>query len=252
MEFIYIIFIFIIGCIFGSFFNVVGYRVPNELSIIRPGSFCPKCKHSLKWYELIPVFSFLIQGGKCRSCKEKISIIYPVIELTTGVLFAISYFVFGFSYEFLISLLVSSFMVIVIVSDINYLIIPDEVTFFFCILVFVVKLATEGVETAILSLLSGAVLFLLMYFIMCLGNFIFKKESLGGGDVKLMFFVGLTIGPILGAFSIFLSSLIALPLSLLVYLKDKDNVIPFGPFILIATFAIILFGIDSMNILGMF
>lgn len=252
MEIMYIVFIFIIGCIFGSFFNVVGYRVPNELSIVRPGSFCPKCKHSLSWYELIPIFSFLIQGGKCRSCKAKISIVYPVVEFTTGILFVSSYFIFGFSNEFLIAILVSSFMMIVIVSDINYLIIPDEVTLFFCIFMFIVKLATEGVESAILAVLSGLFLFGLMYFIMKLGNFIFKKESLGGGDVKLMFFVGLTIGPILGMFSIFLSSLIALPLSLLVFLKDKDNVIPFGPFILIATFAIILFGIEASNILGIF
>jgi len=252
MEIIYIVFIFIIGCIFGSFFNVVGYRVPNELSIVRPGSFCPKCKHSLRWYELIPIFSFLIQKGKCRDCKEKISIIYPVVELTTGILFVSSYLIFGFSNQFLVALLVSSFTMIVIVSDINYLIIPDEITLFFCIFMFVVKLATEGVEQSILALLSGVFMFAFMYFIMKLGNFIFKKESLGGGDVKLMFFVGLTIGPILGMFSIFLSSLIALPLSLFVFLKDNDNVIPFGPFILIATFAIILFGIEASNILGLF
>jgi len=103
MEIIYIVFIFIIGCIFGSFFNVVGYRVPNELSIVRPGSFCPKCKHSLRWYELIPIFSFLIQKGKCRDCKEKISIIYPVVELTTGILFVSSYLIFGFSNQFLVN-----------------------------------------------------------------------------------------------------------------------------------------------------
>ena len=176
MEYIYIIFVWIIGCIFGSFFNVVGYRLPNELSIISPGSFCPKCEHKLKWYELIPIFSYLIQGGKCRKCKQKISIIYPVVEMTTGVLFAVSYFIFGFSYEFLISIIVVSFMVIVIVSDINYLIIPDEVTLFFSILVLVVKLIIEGIRPAFLALFSGAFLFLLMYLIMRLGNFLLKKE----------------------------------------------------------------------------
>lgn len=252
MEIINIIFIWMIGCIFGSFFNVVGYRIPMNLSIVRPGSFCPKCNHNLKWYELIPVFSYLIQRGKCRCCHEKISIIYPVIEMTTGILFATSYFVFGFSYEFLIAIIAASFLVIVIVSDINYLIIPDEVTMFFCILMFAVKLISGGIKEAVISLLSGLILFGLMYLIMMLGNWLFKKESLGGGDVKLMFFVGITIGPILGAFTIFLSSLIALPLSLIVYLKDKDNVIPFGPFILIALFALILFRIDSMNILSLF
>lgn len=252
MRIIYTVFMLIIGTIFGSFYNVVGYRIPNGLSIVRPGSFCPKCNHSLKWYELIPIFSYVFQQGKCRSCKERISIIYPMVEITTGILFAVSYYVFGFSYEFILLLIVSSFLVIVIVSDINYLIIPDEVTFFFCLLLFFVKLIMDGFESSIFALGHGLILFGTMYLIMIIGNLIFKKESMGGGDVKLMFFVGMAIGPVLGIFSIFLSSVIALPLSLMVYLKDKDNVIPFGPFILIATFIIILFGIDSNMILSIF
>ena len=249
MEIVYTILMLIIGCIFGSFFNVVGYRVPKGLSIVSPGSFCPKCNHNLKWYELIPVFSYLIQKGKCRSCHEKISLIYPIIELTTGVLFAVSYFVFGFSYDLILALIVASFLVIVIVSDINYLVIPDEVTLFFSILVIAVKIAGEGIKVASLSVLSGLEMFVLMYLFMLLGNFLFKKESLGGGDVKLMFFVGIVLGPVLGTFTIFLSSLIAFPLSLIIYLKDKDNVIPFGPFILIAAFTIILFQIPAIDIL---
>lgn len=252
MRILYTIFMLIMGTIFGSFYNVVGYRIPNGLSIVKPGSFCPKCNHSLKWYELIPVFSYLFQQGKCKGCKERISIIYPMVEITTGILFAVSYYIFGFSYELVLALIVSSFLVIVIVSDINYLIIPDEVTFFFCLLLFLVKLIVDGFTASIFALGYGLMLFGVMYLIMVLGNFIFKKESMGGGDVKLMFFVGMAVGPILGIFSIFLSSVIALPLSLLVYLKDRDNVIPFGPFILIATFIIILFGIDSNMILGFF
>ncbi len=252
MRVLYTIFMWIIGCIFGSFYNVVGYRIPNGLSIVKPGSFCPKCNHSLKWYELIPVLSYLVQRGKCRDCGEKISIIYPMVEITTGILFATSYFIFGFSYELILALIISSFLVIVIVSDINYLIIPDEVTFFFCLLLFLIKIFVEGLWNALLSLGSGVFLFLIMYLIMIIGNLLFKKESMGGGDVKLMFFVGMIIGPILGMFSIFLSSLIALPLSLMVYVKDKNNVIPFGPFILISLYVIMLFGIESSTILGIF
>lgn len=252
MRVLYTVFIWILGCIFGSFYNVVGYRIPNGLSIVKPGSFCPKCEHSLKWYELIPVLSYLIQRGKCRSCHEKISVIYPLVEVTTGILFATSFYLFGFSYEFIIAIIVSSFLVIVIVSDINYLIIPDEVTFFFCLLTFLVKLFVEGFVPAVLSLGYGLLTFGIMYLIMIIGNLLFKKESMGGGDVKLMFFVGIVTGPILGMFTIFLSSLIALPLSLMVYTKDKDNVIPFGPFILIAVFIIVLFGIDANTILGIF
>ena len=82
--------VFIYGLLLGSFYNVVGYRIPNNLSIVSPGSFCPKCNHKLKWYELIPVFSFLIQKGKCRKCGSRISLFYPVIELTTAILFLVS------------------------------------------------------------------------------------------------------------------------------------------------------------------
>lgn len=252
MEILLVIFVFVIGSIFGSFFNVVGYRVPQNLSIVSPGSFCPKCHHDLKWYELIPVFSYLFLRGKCSNCHQRISLIYPFVEITTGLLFAVSFYLYGFSTTFLILIIVISLLMIVIVSDINYLVIPDEVTIFFCILIFTVKLVATGISQASISLLSGLLLFTLMYLIMILGNFIFKKESLGGGDVKLMFFVGITVGPILGAFSIFLSSIIALPLSLLVYLKDRENVIPFGPFILIATFIIILFNVDVPTLLQLF
>ena len=146
MEIFYGVLIFIYGLLFGSFYNVVGYRLPNEISLIKPGSFCPKCNHALKWYELIPVFSFIIQGGKCKKCKDKISWFYPSIELLTGILFLVSYLIFGFSIKFWISLIISSFLVIVIVSDIKYLIIPDEVTIISSILLLLINFFGYGIE----------------------------------------------------------------------------------------------------------
>lgn len=246
----------------GSFYNVVGYRIPNNLSIVKPGSFCPKCKHELKWYELIPVFSFLIQGGKCRKCKCKISLFYPIIELLTGILFAVSFCVFGFSLEFIISLLVVSFLVIVIVSDFNYLIIPDEVTMFFSIICIAFQLAIKGWELALSSCIFGFVLFLIMYLIMYLGSVVMKEEALGGGDVKLMFFVGAVLNVITpinminissyfaivnGFFEIFLSSLIASPFALYSVFSKKGRVIPFGPFILLALLIMFLTSFDILN-----
>ena len=169
------------------FYNVVGYRLPNNLSIVYPDSFCPKCKHKLKWYELIPIFSFLIQGGKCRNCKCKISWFYPTIEFLTGLLFMLSYIKYGFTPECLISMLIASFFVIVIVSDMNYLIIPDEVTFFFSLVMIIIKFAFFGVKSGINSILYGLLLFAIMYLVMLLGNKVLKKECLGGGDIKIMF-----------------------------------------------------------------
>lgn len=249
MEVYFTVIVFIFGTLLGSFYNVVGYRLPKGLSIIKPGSFCPKCHHSLRWYELVPVFSFLIQKGKCRECKCKISWFYPTIELATGILFALSYLIFGFGAEFLISIIIASFFVIVIVSDTNYLIIPDEVTIFLSVLIILVKFIGFGVKVGIESILSGAFLFVIMYLIMLLGNRLFKKESLGGGDIKLMFFVGTILSPLNGMFQIFLSSFLALPISMYIYLTKKNRIIPFGPFILLALLIIYLLQIDITSLL---
>lgn len=248
MEVLYAIYVFIFGTILGSFYNVVGYRLPKNLSIVKPGSFCPKCNHALKWYELVPVFSFLVQKGKCRKCGCKISLFYPLIESLTGFLFLASYLKFGFSFEFLVSIIIFSFLVIVIVSDTNYLIIPDEVTVFFSILIIVITLIFKGFDAAFDSVISGAFLFAVMYFIMLLGNLIFKKESLGGGDIKLMFFVGLILSPVNGFFSIFLSSALALPISFWVLIKRKNRIIPFGPFILLAISIIYFFNLNAVSL----
>lgn len=261
MEVLYAIIVFIYGLMLGSFYNVVGYRIPNNLSIVRPGSFCPKCNHELKWYELIPVFSFLIQKGKCRKCKCKISLFYPFIELSTGILFLVSYLIFGFSLEFIIALLIVSFLVIVIVSDFSYLIIPDEVTMFFSIACIALQLTLKGWQYALSSCLFGAILFLIMYLVMLIGSKIMKEEALGGGDVKLMFFVGSclnVINPINifdlstfivllnGFFEIFLSSLIASPFALYNFFSKKGRVIPFGPFILLALLIIFFTSFDFL------
>ena len=241
MNTLFLVWLFIVGTVFGSFFGVVGTRLSEGKSIVKPRSHCNYCNHILKWYELIPIFSYIIQRGKCRNCKKNLSIFYPIVELLTGFLFAVCYFCFGFSIEFLMSLLIVSFLVIVIVSDLTYLIIPDEVTLFFSIVVIIIKLFGLGIRETLFSILSGILLFSLMYIIMLMGNKIFKKETLGGADIKLMFFVGLILQPSLGIFSIFLSSCLALPVSLISLLKNKNNVIPFGPFILIAVFLIYCF-----------
>ena len=253
--------VFLFGLLLGSFYNVVGYRIPNNMSIVKPGSFCPKCKHELKWYELIPVFSFIIQGGKCRKCKCKISFFYPIIELLTGILFLISYLIFGFDGNFVIAILTSSFLVIVIVSDFNYLVIPDEVTLFFSIISIVLQVILFGFSIALSSIVYGFVLFGMMYFIMLFGSRMMKEEALGGGDVKIMFYVGTVlsvINPIVLTdfstycllintfFEIFVASCIAAPFALLNFLSKKERVVPFGPFILLA--ALIIF-LTSFNIL---
>lgn len=250
MTLYYTIIFFIIGTVFGSFYNVVGYRLPKNESVLKPKhSYCPKCHHQLTSLELIPVLSFLFQKGKCKNCRAPISFFYPFIELLTGALFAVSFYSFGFSYELVIALMLSSLFSIVIVSDLNYLIIPDEVTVIAAVVISIVTFLNKGIEDGLIALGSGVLLFAIMYFIMLLGNFLFKRESLGGADVKLMFVAGLSLGPILGIIVIFLSSVIALPVSLILYVVNKEKVIPFGPFIVASILMLFLLKVDMTSIL---
>ena len=252
MSFELIIF-FILGTVLGSFYNVVGYRLPKEESVIRPKhSYCPNCHNRLKWYELIPIISYIIQLGKCRHCHHKISFFYPMIEFLTGILFAVSFYSFGYSYELVIALTLSSLFCIVIVSDVNYLMIPDEVTLIAAIIIMVVEFLMKGLLGGLQAIGSGILLFLVMYLIMLLGNFMFKKESLGGADIKLMFIAGLTLGPLLGLMVIFIASVIALPVSLIIYIVDRENVIPFGPFIVAAMLILFLLKIDLNMFMNLF
>ena len=236
---------FFLGLVFGSFFHVVGYRLPKGESLIEPKkSYCPTCNHKLGAIDLIPVFSYLFNFGKCRYCKSKISVTYPVIELVTGVLFATSYHLFGMSYELLNALILSGLLSIVLVSDLEYLIIPDSVTLTGGVLLIIVSFFQNGIERTAISLLYGLLAFLLMYLLMLLGNFLFKKESLGGADIKLMFLSGFLLGPILSLVVIFLSSLIALPIAMILYIKNKENMIAYGPFLILAMIILCFLQID--------
>ena len=245
MEIVYLIFFFILGTCMGSFFTVVGYRLPEGGSIINPKrSYCPKCKHSLSFIELIPILSYIIQGGKCKNCKEKISIFYPIVEFLSGILFMLSYYSFGFTPDLIISITISSLLLVVLIKDINYLIIPDEVTIVAGVIIFICNTVKLGIVDSLYHLLYGLLMFGLMYLIMLLGNYLFKKESLGGADIKLMFIVGLTLGPVLGLVVIFIASFIALPVSLIFLLNEKEHVIPFGPFLVLALVLLFLMKID--------
>lgn len=240
MNTIYLVIFFILGTIFGSFYTVVGLRLPKGENFTTSHSKCDSCDNQLKLYEMIPILSYIIQRGKCRYCHKKIDIMLPLMEFFTGVLFSVSYYSFGLSYELLIALGIISLLIIVSVSDLNYLVIPDEVLIFFSIYFIIIQIFNLGLKGCLTQILIGLFLFTLMYLIMLIGNKMFKRESLGGGDIKMMFLFGLVLDPLLGTLSIFLGSLIALPISFLLLIKQKEKVIPFGPFLLIA-FAIIYF-----------
>ena len=244
MDLYYLIVFFIFGTIFGSFYNVVGTRLPNNKSIVKPPSHCDKCKKNLKFYELIPVISYLIQRGKCRNCKTKLSPKYLIYEIFTGLCFMACYLSFGFNLKLLLALTFVSGLIIVIISDIDYYIILDEVLIVTGILILIQMLFIYNYQTVLLHLLSGVCAFLAMYSVKIFGDLVFKKESMGGGDIKLLFLIGFVIGFKMAVVTIFLGSIIAFPVSLCILKFKKSNIIAFGPYLSLAAMIIFLFQLD--------
>jgi len=250
MEFLYCLIFFVLGSVLGSFYNVLGLRIPQNESIIYPASHCVKCNHQLKWYELIPIISFIFLKGRCKNCNTKISWLYPFNEIACGILFFISYYSFGWSYELIIALTLSSLLIVVIASDITYMIIPDRFTIITSLIIIIIKLFDVGLKSTGISILYGIASFLLMFSIMKLGNIIFKKECLGGADIKLMFVVGLVLDPFMALLVIVVASLLALPSSSYIYLKNHEHAIPFGPFIVLGLLIIYFSKLNIYDIIN--
>lgn len=240
MEIIYLIFFFLLGLAMGSFFCVVGLRLAREENFVAGRSYCDSCHHELVAKDLVPLISYIFLKGRCRYCKSKINPLSFFIELFTGILFMVAFYSFSFSIDLLIVLASISLTMIIFASDSTYLIIPDEVLIFFSLLFIVLDIIKLGYIGTLKMIVGAVFLFLVMYALMKFGDFLLKKESLGGGDVKLLFVIGLILEPLLGIVNIFLGSFIALPVSIFLYKKNKEHVIPFGPFLLVA-FLIILF-----------
>lgn len=240
MELYYIIMAFIFGSVLGSFYNVVGYRLPRGESLLFPSSHCTNCNHKLGASELVPIFSFLFQKGKCKKCHHKISWFYPCFELCSGLLFVISYLVFGLTIELVIALTFISILLIIIISDYQTMIIPDEVLIAGLILLVIEFGIQSGFHGILISLGNGLIAFFCMWGLKKIGDFLFKRESMGGGDIKLMFLFGMIFGWKTALISIFLASFIGLPISLIFLYSKKDTVIPFGPFLAASAILLLL------------
>jgi leader peptidase (prepilin peptidase)/N-methyltransferase len=203
----------------------------------------------LRWYENIPIISYLIQGGKSRCCHKKLNISYLVMELCTGVVFSVCYHVYDFSLDLIVALIFVSSMITIIISDIEYMIILDEVLIFASVGIIVIDLFNIGVIDTAMRILSGIGAFLTMLFIKYTGDKMFKQDSLGGGDIKMMFVVGLVLGYSLSVCNIFLATFIAFPIALILLITKKNNVIPFGPFLGMAALIIFISGVTFTEII---
>lgn len=232
MDTVYAISMLLLGCCLGSFYACMGYRVPNGISIINPGSYCENCKKTLKWYMNIPVLSYLILGGRCAYCKKRIDVSGLLLEIFTGITFLFSYLAFGFCYQLIVVDILISALAVTAVSDFKYYYISDRVVFGSVILIALTYVKFLKFSEYKTYLIGALLMFILMLTIKVVGDKVFKKECLGGGDVKLMLLVGISLGFMNGLLSLFISSILALLAHYLLREKYNEDLIPFGPFLI--------------------
>jgi leader peptidase (prepilin peptidase)/N-methyltransferase len=235
---------FIFGICIGSFLNVCIYRLPNAKSIVFPPSACPECRRPIRFYDNIPILSYIFLKGKCRSCQAKISIRYPLVELMAGLFAVATYLKFGLRFEALITYCFLASLIVVIYIDIDHWIIPDSITLPGIPIGFAASFLVEGIhytDSALGILIGGGTLWLVAYGYQLL----MKKEGMGGGDIKLLAMIGAFIGWKGVLLTIFLSSVIGtlanIP-GMLLSRKFFNYKLPFGPFIAIAAMLDVFFG----------
>jgi leader peptidase (prepilin peptidase) / N-methyltransferase len=269
-DFLGFVFVFAFGAIVGSFLNVVIHRVPKEESIVFPNSACPKCKNAIKGYDNIPILSWLILGGKCRNCKEKISPRYPAVELLTAVLFTLTFWAIGFNAFLPICLIFVATMISLIFIDAENMILPDVINYPLLILALLVRIIYPiffgaeyfaDLKHAPLTSLQGQPLWLISLLGAVLGGLVgggflwlvgelWKRlrgvEAMGLGDVKMMFAVGALLGWRLTFLSIFLGAFSGAIIGVFLVSrqkeKDMQTMIPFGIFLGIGSIIALLFG----------
>lgn len=240
----------LVGLIVGSFLNVCIYRLPRGESVVFPASHCPHCQQPIAWYDNIPLLSYLLLRGRCRQCGQGISRRYPLVEASNALLWLLAAWRIADPLPMLIAQLFSSALLCLSLIDLQELIIPDEINLF---------LAALGLASCVLipqplwwerllgALLGGGLLLLLAE----LSLRIWKKEGMGGGDIKLMAAVGLLLGWRMTLLALFLSSFIALFYILIALMLGRDvrrsEPIPFGPALATASLLAFYFGSDLIH-----
>ncbi|MBU0687640.1 MAG: prepilin peptidase [Candidatus Margulisbacteria bacterium] len=243
------ILLFILGACVGSFLNVCISRLPKDQSVVFPPSHCPHCRKRLKYYDLIPVLSYLILGGKCRYCKKAISLRYPVVELLSAAAFVIMYLC-GFDiihYVFYLFFLL--LLIIIFFTDLEEEIIPDQVIILGIIAGLSYSFYYGVIVNALVAMLIGGGFFFMVYKI---AYWYYKKEGLGQGDIKL----GVMLGACLGipglivclSVAYIIGAVVSAFLLALNFKKLKDR-IPFGPFLVIGAVSSVFF---AGRLIGMY
>ena len=244
MDIVYAIFALLFGLIFGSFFNVVGLRVPNKESIVTPPSHCTSCQRRLTALDLIPVFSYIFLGGKCRGCGVKLSPIYLLTEFVTGILFSFAVWQLGITIETAVALFFISLLMIIVVSDITYMLIPDKILLFFLPFLVLGRILSP-LDNWWDSLLGAVVGFGILLLIA-----VISKGGMGGGDIKLFFLIGLVLGTANTLITLFLASVIGMIAGIIVLKvrgQGRKNPVPFGPSIALAAIIVYFYGENMLD-----
>ncbi|MBL7142316.1 MAG: prepilin peptidase [Candidatus Pacebacteria bacterium] len=254
MNLFFTLLIFVLGLVIGSFLNCLIYRLETGGNFSKGRSFCPHCKHTLSWQDLIPVFSFLFLKGKCRYCGKPISFQYPLVEIFTGFLFVFIFnFVFKiqlFNFENILNLLflivISCFLIVIFVFDLKHFIIPDKVVYpaiifaiIYSIFYFIFVIGDSGllIQYSISAFLAAAFFLLIVL--------VSRGRWMGIGDIKLAFLMGLFLGWPNILTALFLAFFIGAIIGLgLIVLKRKTlkSEVPFGPFLVAGTFLALFWG----------
>lgn len=246
METIIFLAVVLFGLIWGSFLNVVIYRLPLGRSLVQPPSTCPKCGSRIKPYDNIPILSYLILGGKCRACGTGISMVYPVVEGLTALIFVLIFLHHGrvLGVPFLASILFASALIALGFIDLFHQILPDEITLpgLVLALVYAAFRTDLGLRLALIGAAAGAGFLLLVYIAYF---FLRRREGLGMGDVTFMLMIGAFLGPWSAALTLILASLAGTLAGLSIILvrkKDLQFLLPFGSFLAPAALVSLLWG----------
>jgi len=238
-----IFFIFIVGLAIGSFLNVCIYRIPKKESLVYPPSHCPQCGELIKWYDNIPLISYLLLKGKCRSCHHPISIRYPIVEALTGVLFLFSYlFHRSLNILFFKNLIFISFLIPIFFIDFKIGIIPNSLSYGLIISGFILSFFTHSFSSSLWGIGIGGGIFSTIYF---LGYLFLKQEGMGMGDVKMAMGIGAFLGWRISLVAFFISFLIGGVVAgflLLTHFKKRKEKLPFAPFLVMGALISLFYG----------
>jgi leader peptidase (prepilin peptidase)/N-methyltransferase len=234
----------LMGAAIGSFLNVCIRRLPAGESLVFPSSHCPKCHHPLKFYDNIPIISYLALRGRCRNCGEIISLQYPLVELLTAVMALLLFWKFGLSWKLLFSFVFTCSLIVITFIDFEHQIIPDIITLPGIPVFFLMAVLAMGVPwwDALLGILIGGGI---LYAIALGYELIAKREGMGGGDIKLLAMLGAFFGWKSLFFIFLVSSFLGAIVGISVMLikgKDMKYAVPFGPFLSLAALAYIFWG----------